>query len=447
MLSIYLATLGCEKNRVDSEIMLSCLIRSKFTYEANANNAAIIIVNTCGFLQSAVEESIEQILELAKYKKEGKCECLVVVGCLVARYKEKLMEEVPEIDVLLGTSDYKKIVPVIQQFLTTKQKVTSIKEKPLYVNHDSNAPRILSTQPHFAFVKIAEGCSNVCSFCNIPKLRGPLQSRLQNSIVQEIQSLLARGVKEINLVAQDSSAYGQDLEEKTNLAILIESILTACPNDFWLRTFYSYPNTYPLATLDLMNADSRLVPYIDMPFQHISNTVLAKMNRNLHSQDIYTLLEKIKTKLPSASIRSSFIVGFSNETQKDFEELCHFIEQGFFAHVGIFTYSAEDNIVSNRWGDPISLEEKEERKATLLAIQQEVSLKRNQQYIGTKQKVLIEQVSEETDLLLQARASFHAPFVDGNVLINEGTATAGTFEEVLITQAHAYDLIGQINNL
>ncbi len=441
--SIYIETLGCAKNRVDSEIMLACLLNNNFSFEASVDKADIIIVNTCGFLSSAVSESIERILELSEFKQNGNCSMLLAVGCMIERYKDKLQTEIPEIDGLLGTSDYTRVVSAINNYYTDEEYQFDLSQKPLYSPKNATIKRILSTQ-YYAYLKVAEGCSNNCSFCNIPKLRGRQVSRSMHSISDEFLVLLESGINEINLISQDCSSYGCDLDKSQRLLELIKLLLDTSDKDFWLRIFYTYPNRYPTELFDLMNGDPRLVPYADLPFQHISDPVLEAMNRKINRSQMERIIETALSKVPSIALRSTFIVGFPNETDDDFQELLEFVKNGYFSHVGVFIYSHEENINSFKMGDQIPEKVKNERREMLMKAQQDVSLEKNKGMVGQIQKVLVEGEYEETELLLKGRNQFQGVEIDGAVLINEGTAKMGQFSQVEITEAHPYDLIGRI---
>ncbi len=443
MKSFYIETLGCPKNRVDSEIMLARLLGQDYTYEGEPAKAAIIIVNTCGFLASAVSESIERILDLSEFKKSGNCELLIAAGCMVERYKSNLLKEIPEIDGVIGTSDYAAISDCIRTSMKPEMDQDKSWSRPYYSPGNFELSRQISTRA-YAYLKIGEGCSNGCSFCNIPKLRGKQVSRESDSIKREFSELLERGVKEINLISQDSSSYGRDLENNGQLADLVQEILKENRQDFWLRILYTYPNRYPVELFQLMEEDSRLVPYADIPFQHISDKVLKDMNRKIQRVQLEELLDNARNTCRETALRTTFIVGFPTETENDFAELLAFIEKGHFDHIGVFTYSHEDNIRSYQLGDRISEEEKNERRNILMKAQQAVSLEKNRARIGQIQKVLIEGEYEETALLLKGRTRFQGAEIDGNVLINDGIGEIGQFCNVKITEAHPYDLVGGI---
>ncbi|PCI28278.1 MAG: 30S ribosomal protein S12 methylthiotransferase RimO [SAR324 cluster bacterium] len=442
--SVYIETLGCAKNRVDSEIMLGTLLDHQFQYAPNPEDAMVIIVNTCGFLTSAVNESIERILSLAEYKQTGACQKLIVAGCMSERFRDSLLKEMPEVDGLIGTSDYTQILSCVNHALEEGERRSYFEKHPSYSPKNQLSNRVLSTNKHYAYLKVAEGCSNMCSFCNIPKLRGYFQSRPIADIKREFQQLLSSGIKEINLISQDSSSYGWDLGKESLLLPLVRELLETGEQDFWLRTFYSYPNRYPLELFHLMKEDARLVPYVDMPFQHFADPVLKKMNRKITGAEIEKLVNYALKQKEDIAFRTTFIVGFPDETEEDFRQLLRFVEKGYFQHIGVFTYSHEDNIVSAKYGDTIPEALKQERRSILLEAQQKISFEKNRSQVGQIQKVLVEGVSNETDLLLQARNQFQGVDVDGVVLINEGEVSAGQFCDVEIVEAHPYDLVARI---
>jgi len=442
--TVYLESLGCAKNQVDSEIMLGTLLKNGIQLVTDPKLARYIVINTCGFLSSAVSESIERILLLSRYKESGVCEKLIVAGCLSTRYCEGLLQEIPEIDGIIGTSDYTTIIESIRGNQPQSQSLEWVSQKPSYSENNYKVERQRVNDAHYAYLKIAEGCSNTCSFCNIPQLRGPFHSRPIESIQTEFLQLVDSGVKEINLISQDTSSYGIDFPGEVTLYHLVQQLLASSDADFWLRIFYVYPNRFPAQILRLMQEDKRLVPYLDMPFQHISDKVLKKMNRKITRQEIEAIVTTIFNQVPELSLRSSFIVGFPNEEEQDFQELLEFVEQGIFEHIGVFTYSAEDNARSYGYGDPVPQEEKERRKTLLLEAQQKVLYQKNRERVGKKVRVLIDGLSEETDLLLQGRTACQGVEVDGKVLVNEGKANQGDFHLVEITEAHPYDLVGKI---
>ena len=441
---IYIETLGCSKNRVDSEVMLNTLESQGFDITIDPKIAEVIIVNTCAFLTAASEESISRILDLSDLKSKGNCEKLIATGCLTQRYKESLFNEIPELDGLLGSNGFEKIPKLINSIYEGKfNSQIFLNRKPHY-EHYEKINKIKTTASHFAYVKIAEGCSNMCSFCNIPLLRGNFSSRTINSITNEITHLTNKGVKEINLISQDTSSYGIDLKDnKSGLDALLRNI-TKIEGDFWVRLFYCYPNTFNSEALQIISSDKRFCRYLDMPLQHVNNTVLKAMNRKIDRKKIENKINEITKFLPNAAWRTTFIVGFPNETEEAFKELLEFVSEGHFQHIGIFMYSHEDNIRSAKLGDPIPNTVKRERRNQLMEAQQKISYRKNKEFIGGKIKILVDGVSKETDLLLQGRTEFQGPDVDGIVYINKGIASPGNFYNVEITEAYPYDLVGHV---
>ena len=443
MKKIYLETLGCAKNRVDSEIMLTALEREGYGITVTPEEAQVIIVNTCAFLTAASEESINRILALSDLKSTGQCEKLVCAGCLSVRYRESLLEEIPELDGLLGSSNFEQIPQLLNDLYAGREsRIVRVLQKPHYEHHELRERRH-STPAQYAYVKVSEGCSNMCSFCNIPFLRGYFSSRRIAPIIEEILGKVESGVREINLISQDLSSYGVDLKDGANLQSLLEAI-NLIPGRFWVRLFYAYPNTFDTGVLAAMAQSPHIVPYVDMPFQHISSTVLRDMNRRISESQIREKLLQLREAVPEMAIRTTFITGFPTETETDFEQLRDFVQEGWFDHVGVFSYSHEDNIHAARYGDPVPNQVKRARRKALLAAQQAVSQRRNQARVGQQLEVLVEGVSTESDLLLQGRTMFQGPEVDGITLINEGQALEGQFHTVEITEAHIYDLVGRI---
>lgn len=446
--NIYLETLGCAKNRVDSEIMLANLQHQGHVLVTEPDQAEIIIVNTCGFLTEASQESIDRILELSDFKSvqsnadQVKCEKLIATGCLSQRYQENLIKQIPEIDGLLGANGFEKIPQLINDLYADGKQHSFINQKPHYKQYEEQA-RVQTTPRHYTFVKAAEGCSNMCSFCNIPSLRGNFSSRTVYSVVDEIKVLVDKGVKEINIISQDTSSYGIDFKDGTNLSSLLKGI-SKVKGDFWIRLFYCYPNSFTEEVIEVIANDSRFCRYLDMPFQHINDSVLKDMNRKIDRKLIEKKMESIRDMIPDLAWRTTFIVGFPTETEEHFNELYDFVAEGHFQHVGVFNYSHEDNIRSSKWGDPVPNAIKQERRNRLMELQQSIVSAKQESLVGKKLKVLIDGISEETELLLQGRNEFQGPDVDGLVYINEGHARPGTFHDVEITEAHVYDLVGKI---
>lgn len=440
---IYLETLGCSKNQVDSEIMLASLQNQGFEMTKTPDSAEVIIVNTCAFLTKASEESINRILELSDFKSTGNCEKLVATGCLTQRYQDSLAEQIPELDGLFGSNGFEQIPELVySMYEGTGQTKLNLKQKPHYRQFEKQA-RIQTTPRHYTYLKVAEGCSNMCSFCNIPALRGNFSSRTVNSIVTEIINLTKKGVKEINLISQDTSSYGKDFKTGTGLATLLKNI-SKIEGDFWIRLFYCYPNSFTDEVMEVIAGDKRFCRYLDMPFQHINNEVLKAMNRKIDRAQIENKIQEIQKHIPDLAWRTTFIVGFPTETEDHFQELLEFVSEGHFLHVGVFSYSHEDNIRSAKLGDPVPNSLKQERRKQLMEAQQKISSGRNKSWIGKQLKVLVDGLSEESDLLLQGRSEFQGPDVDGLIYINEGEARPGTFHTVEISAAYEYDLVGRI---
>jgi ribosomal protein S12 methylthiotransferase len=359
------------------------------------------------------------------------------------RYRESLLGEIPELDGLLGSSNFHELPDLLDDLYAGRESArVRLLARPHYAHYEQQE-RVQSTPRPYVYVKIAEGCSNMCSFCNIPYLRGYFSSRTVAGVVEEVRGHVARGVREINLISQDSSSYGVDLKDGTNLEALLRGI-DALAGDFWVRLFYAYPNTFSEGAMAAIAGAEHIVPYIDMPFQHISDAVLKGMNRRITEARIRRKLDALQATIPGLTLRTTFITGFPGETEADFQRLLDFVGEGWFEHVGVFAYSPEDNIPAAKLGDPVPNKVKQQRRAALLEAQQAVARRRNQGRVGQRVPVLVEGYAEESDLLLQGRAAFQGPEVDGCVYINEGEAVAGGFHLVELTEAHTYDLVGTI---
>lgn len=444
MSSFHLISLGCAKNLVDSEIVLGSLSAAGWQFVATPEEADLLLLNTCGFIQPAVEEAIEEILDLVRIKQEYPEKKLVVMGCLVQRYKEKLPDELPEVDLFVGTEGCKDIADMVEVLFSGKtQSHVQIPERFVM---DSSLPRILTTPSFRAWVKITEGCDNRCSYCMIPSIRGDLRSRALDDVVVEAQKLEARGAKELSFIAQDLTAYGDDLGPKENLVALMQSILskTAIP---WLRLLYLYPSGISDRLLQLMAENPRIVPYLDIPFQHVNSRILRAMNRRYTSEDLYRLIDRIRGYIPDIALRTTFLVGFPGETEKDLRELEQFMRDVQLDHVGVFSYANEEGCSSEHFPKQCSEQEKSDRRDHLLLVQAALSSEIQKKYVGRTEQVLIEGLSAETDLLLEGRTRFQAPDVDGCVYLTEGTASPGDIAEVQIYEAQVYDLVGSINKI
>lgn len=446
-------SLGCPKNLVDSEVMMGQLQQHGYELTTDREQADVMVVNTCGFIQSAKEESINTIIEMAELKDTAKLKRLVVAGCLVERYRQDLLNQLPEVDAVLGTSEIEKIVAAVDPAAAAAQDAAFVTSNawmtrglPTYL-YDENSPRVLATQKHFAYVKIAEGCDHTCAFCAIPQMRGKYRSRRAGSIVREAEQLAAAGVKELVLISQDSTQYGLDLGIKDGLADLLTA-LARVEGVEWIRIMYTYPNSLSDATLAVMAAEPKVCSYLDMPLQHASAAVLKRMRRGGNRALLEKLLKRAKETVPGIALRTTFIVGFPGETDEDFEELLAFVREIEFDRVGVFTYSDEEGTHGFDLDGKVPARTMRSRRAKLMREQAKISKRKNKALIGRRFRALLEGVSQETDLLLQARLESQAPEVDGHVLINdvpEGFAgKAGDFIEIEISEAHEYDLVARV---
>lgn len=441
MPTFYMISLGCAKNLVDSEIMLGALEKAGWRLLEDPLQAQVLLINTCGFIQLAVEEAIEEILQLVTIKNEHPEKKIVVVGCMVQRYQAQLLEELPEVDLFIGTEGCKSIAGYIDRLLIEKPE-----EKLLLPDRfvmDSSLPRTITTPSYRTWLKITEGCDNRCSYCLIPSIRGDLRSRSIEDLIAEAKIHESRGVKELSLIAQDLTAFGNDRGNQAQLYTLLENLLarTTIP---WLRLLYLYPSGIDKDLLKLMANQPRIVPYLDIPFQHVSNSVLSAMNRRYTNEDLHRLIEEIRFFLPDVALRTTFLVGFPGETEQDVLMLEKFMREVHIDHVGIFSYANEEGCPSEHYPQQCTEEEKDTRREHLLAVQAEISTEIQKKYIGRLEPVLIEGYSRETDLLLEGRTRFQAPDVDGCVYITEGEASLGDIVYVNITEAHVYDLVGKI---
>lgn len=430
-------SLGCSKNLVDSEVLAHQLHLLGFEVIDDPSQARLIVVNTCGFLESAVQEAVDHILEMALYKKEGSCAYLVAAGCMVQRYGRKLVPLLPEVDLFLGTSHYDRFAAVFQES-ERRGFPRILLERPRYLYH-SGTVRRLSTPSHWAYVKIAEGCSNRCSFCLIPALRGSCRSRPVEDVLTEVKALAEAGVVEVNLVAQDTTAFGMDRGDPEALCRLFEGF-EDIPGLRWVRLLYAYPYGISDKLLQTMASSSKVVPYLDVPFQHCVPRILEAMHRRgkgLHPRDV---IERIRRYLPDAALRTSLMVGFPGETEDDFQELCRFVEDVRFDHMGVFAFSPERGCRASRFPDPVTEPVKAARRDTLMSLQQQISRGNLRRLVGQRVPVLVEGLHPETELLAVGRLPGQAPEVDGTVIIVEGTANAGNVVLAEVLKSHDYDL-------
>jgi len=438
--SIFLISLGCAKNLIDSENILGLLKKEGFSIAPSLEEAHIAIVNTCGFIKPAVEECIDTILELADRKLSCELEHIVVAGCFVQRYGYKLLREMPEVDGWLGTGEIARVADILDN-LGLNPPMFLINRPEFIADH--YVPRVQTTPFYTSYLKIAEGCSHRCSFCTIPVIRGPFRSRDTESLIIEAEGLADKGVKELNLVAQDTTMYGRDLSPGTCLEDLLERLLDIRGLE-WIRILYSHPTGISERLLDLIETNERICPYLDIPLQHANKDVLEAMGRGYYGESPPDLIRRIRSRKRPINIRTSLMVGFPGETDDAFRELYDLVEMAEFDHMGTFIFSPEPGTRAARLDGIPEPEVSEKRFDALMTLQKDISRKKNQRLINKTVPVLIEGVSPETDLLLKGRTARMAPDVDGQVLINEGNGTVGEIMQVLIHEAHDYDLIGKI---
>ena len=448
MTKVGFISLGCPKNLVDSEVMMGQLQQNGFQITANAEEADTVVVNTCGFIEAAKKESIEAILEAARLKTDGKAKRLIVAGCLVERYRDELKAEMPEVDAFIGTSQINDILAVCDPATNTRAlPVMPLGNQSATYLYDESTPRVLATPSHYAFIKIAEGCDRPCAFCFIPQMRGHFRSRRFGSIVAEAHQLAEEGVKELILVAQDSSRYGEDLGKEDALAHLLRE-LSHTDGIEWVRVMYTYPTHISDGFLDVLAEEPKAVKYLDMPLQHASQDVLKLMKRGGNRASLERLIARVRARVPGIAVRTTFIAGFPGETEKDFEELLAFVKNVEFDRVGVFTYSDEEGTPAYDLPHKVDPKIAKQRRARLMKEQARISRKRNKAKVGERVRVIFEGESKETDLLWQGRMETQAPDIDGCVLINdvpEGVVPVpGELVNVLITEAQEYDLVGRI---
>ena len=441
-------SLGCPKNLVDSEVMMGQLRQSGYQITANAEEADIVVVNTCGFIDSAKKESIEAILEAASLKTAGKATRLVVAGCLVERYRDQLKAEMPEVDAFIGTSQINDILNVCNPKTNTRAlPIIPLGNQSATYLYDESAPRVLVTPNHYAYIKIAEGCDRPCAFCFIPQMRGHFRSRRFGSIIAEAHQLAEEGVKELILVAQDSSRYGEDLGKQDALAYLLRE-LSHTDGAEWVRVMYTYPTHISDTFLDVLAEEPKAVKYLDMPLQHASQNVLKSMRRGGNRASLERLIERVRARVPDIAVRTTFITGFPGETKEDFKELLAFVRNVEFDRVGVFTYSNEEGTPAYDLSNKVDSKLARQRRARLMKEQAKISRQKNRARIGETVRVLFEGESKETELLWQGRMETQAPDIDGCVLINDApegfVPEPGEFVNVLIEEAHEHDLIGRI---
>lgn len=445
-MKIGVVSLGCPKNLVDSETMLGLIHEENYEITNDPSEAEIIIVNTCGFIESAKEESINTILQMAEYKKSGICKYIIITGCLSQRYAEELFSELPEADAIAGVEVYDEIGSIIKRVMNGERFIMLERSKPdvIYTSKETFLPRILTTPSYTAYLKIAEGCDNCCSYCAIPKIRGPYRSKPMEQVLKEAKALADNGVKELIVVAQDTTRYGEDLPGgKLLLADLLKE-LNKIESLKWIRVMYCYPNNFTDELIETFASLDKVCKYVDLPLQHASNRLLASMNRYDTREEVETLLAKLRKRIPGIVIRTTFIVGFPGETDADFEELKEFMEQQRFENAGVFAYSQEEGTVAGAMPNQIPDEIKQERYHELMALQAQISEEIHKDTEGQTLEVLVEGIEEDGSGLHYGRSYREAPDIDGLVFIeNPGDIKPGCFVKVNILQGFTYESVGE----
>src|SRR5271165_1742023 len=465
-------SLGCPKNLVDSEVMMGLLAAGGAQITPRAEDADVIVVNTCSFIDSAKQESVNTILEMAQHKTSGRAQKLIVAGCLVERYRNEIQKSIPEVDAVVGTGELQQILraagiqppqPAESAFVILKGRSEGVAREaagrfskkawevaladlPNYL-YDENTPRLLATPKYSAYIKIAEGCDHPCSFCIIPQLRGKFRSRRFESVIAEAHRLAQQGVREVTHIGQDTTCYGEDLGLKDGLALLLER-LAQIEELRWVRFLYAYPNKITGRLLETIAAHDKICSYIDVPLQHAAPAVLKRMKRGAGGDIFLRSIEKMRREIPGLTLRTSFIVGFPGETEDDFEQLVQFVREAQFDWLGVFGYSNEEGAKAFDLEDKIPAREVERRRKKLMSIQKQISRKKKRALVGQQFDLLLEGPSAETDLLWEGRTAMHAPEIDGTVYVNEfceqEDAREGEFYRCEITEAHDYDLVARI---
>ncbi|QUI25703.1 30S ribosomal protein S12 methylthiotransferase RimO [Vallitalea pronyensis] len=441
-MKIAFISLGCDKNLVDSEVMLGLLRDKGYTLISDQQDADVVVVNTCGFIKDAKEESIETIIEMGQLKDKGKCQALIVTGCLAQRYQDELVKEMPEIDAILGVSNYDKVIDAVESVLHQK-KYVAFEDNDRMV--ETQTDRVLTSSSSYAYLKIAEGCDNHCTYCIIPKIRGKIKSRTIESLVQEAKYLVSNGVKELILVAQDTTKYGVDLYGHKKLPALLKEL---CKIDAlkWIRLLYCYPEEITDELIDVMRDEQKVLHYLDMPIQHANNQILKRMARKGTQEKIEHVIKKLRTKIPDICLRTTLITGFPGETHEQFEDMKTFVEDMQFDRLGVFTYSPEEDTPAATFEDQIDEELKETRKDAIMAMQQHISRKINDDLIGCELEVMIEGYMPE-DRVYCGRTYRDAPDVDGMVFVScPYELLSGDMVKVKISASNEYDLIGEISD-
>lgn len=440
-MKLALISLGCSKNLVDSEHYLGILSKRKgMELTSELSEADIVIVNTCGFIGDAKEESIETILEVSEFKETGNLKKLIVAGCLAQKYSKEILKELPEVDAVIGTGDIDKIEKVVDEILENK-KVVETKNMTFLAN--ANTERVLTTASHTAYLKISEGCNRACTYCIIPQMRGRLRSRSIEDIVEEAKRLVASGVREINLLAQETTEYGIDLYGDKKLAALMKE-LCKIEGLKWLRTYYMHPEYVTDELIEVMKSEEKICKYFDVPIQHVSDNILRNMARAKGGEQVKDVLNRIRKAIPEATIRTTLIVGFPGETEENFQELMDYVREFEFDYAGVFKYSREEDTVAYNLPNQVPEEIKEKRYAELVNLQSEIAERKNRRLLGEEIEVMIDGVSSESEYLLEGRTRGQALEIDGKVLTTDGTAKPGEIVKVKFEQNFEYDFVGPI---
>ncbi|WNC12471.1 30S ribosomal protein S12 methylthiotransferase RimO [Brevibacillus brevis] len=437
---VAIVTLGCEKNLVDSDMMAHLIDEKGYELVDNPEEATVVIVNTCGFIDAAKEESVNKILDMAELKETGKLKSLVVAGCLTQRYKEDILSEIPEVDGIVGTGDFMSITGIIEESLAGK--------RPIYVGnpiftYEDVVKRKVKEGTYSAYIKIAEGCDNACTFCSIPLMRGGFRSRTIESIVEEAKHLAAQGIVEVSLIAQDSTNYGTDIYDGKHMLPELLNRLSEVDGIQWIRLHYAYPGFFTDELIRTFAANPKVCKYVDMPLQHSEDHILKRMRRPGRQTDIRELVAKIRAEVPDVALRTSLIVGFPGETEEDFARLCEFVKDIRFDRLGVFTYSNEDDTPASRLPDHVDEETKEKRANMLMEIQREVAGDRNSRFVGEVLDVLIERYEGRGDIYV-GRTQYDAPEIDGEVFVSGFKGELGSIAKVKITHSFEYDLAGEV---
>jgi len=451
---VAVVTLGCPKNQVDSEVMQGLLAKEGFRLVEKPEQAAVLVVNTCGFIDAAKEESVDTLLELAKLKQKGRCQLLIAAGCLAQRYPDELIKEIPELDGVVGTGDFQRIAELCREKLKPVHATApvSFTEHVAFL-YDAVTPRRRIGPKYSAYVKVAEGCNYRCSFCAIPSFRGDLKSRPFDSVVKEVEQLAKEGVKELNLIAQSLTSYGWDWRTgngspKPNKEALPQLLKRLVPIEGveWIRLFYTYPTDFTDGLIDLLATEPKLCKYVDLPLQHINDRILKVMNRKGKRREIEQLIKRLRNSIPDLSLRTTFIVGFPGEGEAEFEELVDFVRTTGFDRIGVFTYSPEEGTAAYPLGDPVTADQKQERRQRLMDLQEKIAGERLSVMIGRKLRVLVDGPSEDGSGRLEARHQGQAPEIDGVVVIERSKKrpSPGDLVTVEVTDVEGYDLIGRV---